>query len=130
MMLSRLGGAVGLRGGLRWAVSWGCSGGKDNHFGFVAVETEKKQPLVNQVFHSVANKYDVMNDFMSMGIHRYWKREFVEQLGNLTPTRLYTHRGSAGVKVLDVAGGTGDIAFKILEKHNYRGTAVVTQASR
>ncbi len=115
---------------MRWAVGWSCSGGKDNHFGFVAVETEKKQPLVNQVFHSVANKYDVMNDFMSMGIHRYWKREFVEQLGNLTPTRLYTHRESGNVRVLDVAGGTGDIAFKILEKHNYRGTAAVTQASK
>ena len=50
---------------------------KDNYFGFVNVATEEKQPLVNQVFHSVANKYDVMNDFMSMGIHRYWKYHFV-----------------------------------------------------
>jgi len=88
---------------------------KDNHFGFVPIETERKQPLVNQVFHSVANKYDVMNDFMSMGIHRYWKNQFIKELGNLTPTRVYTHQGQdRPVRLLDVAGGTGDIAFKIL----------------
>jgi demethylmenaquinone methyltransferase/2-methoxy-6-polyprenyl-1,4-benzoquinol methylase len=45
----------------------------DNHFGFKNIPTEDKQPLINEVFHSVANKYDVMNDAMSLGIHRYWK---------------------------------------------------------
>jgi len=50
---------------------------KDNHFGFQDVSTSQKQPLVNQVFHSVANKYDIMNDVMSMGVHRYWKYVFV-----------------------------------------------------
>lgn len=70
---------------------------------------------MNQVFHSVANKYDVMNDFMSMGIHRYWKYNFVNELGILTPSRVYTHQKEKPVvRVLDVAGGTGDIAFKIL----------------
>ena len=60
-----------------------------------------------------------MNDFMSMGIHRYWKREFVHELGCLAPKRIYTHDGGkVQPKVLDVAGGTGDIAFQILEKHN------------
>lgn len=67
-----------------------CSSQKDNHFGFQDVSTNQKQPLVNQVFHSVANKYDVMNDVMSMGVHRYWKYMFVNELGNLTP-QVYTH---------------------------------------
>ena len=49
----------------------------DNHFGFTNVRTDEKHPLVNQVFHSVANKYDIMNDFMSVGVHRYWKNYFV-----------------------------------------------------
>lgn len=56
-----------------------------------------------------------MNDFMSMGIHRYWKYNFVNELGILTPSRVYTHQKEKPVvRVLDVAGGTGDIAFKIL----------------
>jgi len=50
-----------------------CSRKPDNHFGFKDIATESKQSLVNEVFHSVANKYDLMNDAMSMGIHRYWK---------------------------------------------------------
>jgi ubiquinone/menaquinone biosynthesis C-methylase UbiE len=87
----------------------------DNHFGFTSVPTSEKQPLVNQVFHSVANKYDLMNDFMSLGVHRYWKHSFVNELGCLAPQRVYTHRKEQHlVRVLDVAGGTGDIAFRIL----------------
>ena len=67
----------------------------------------------------MANKYDVMNDAMSMGLHRYWKSCFVEELGNLSPNNLYTHEQYKSVKkVLDVAGGTGDISFKILENHH------------
>ena len=63
----------------------------------------------------MANKYDIMNDFMSLGIHRYWKHCFVEELGCLAPRRVYTHRKEEPiVRVLDVAGGTGDIAFRIL----------------
>jgi len=81
------------------------------------------------VFHSVANKYDLMNDFMSVGIHRYWKSEFVNELGNLSPAGVYTHHGNDKpvLQVLDVAGGTGDIAFKILEKNNYRSIQVIIQ---
>ena len=91
---------------------------KDNHFGFQNVETDKKQPLVNQVFHSVANKYDVMNDLMSVGVHRWWKNYFVNELGNLSPSNLYSKKERQKIHVLDVAGGTGDIAFKILDNHN------------
>ena len=95
----------------------------DNHFGFRNVATSQKQQLVNQVFHSVANKYDVMNDAMSMGVHRYWKYVFVNQLGNLSPNNFYTHHELPPKRqVLDVAGGTGDISFKILENHDYRST--------
>lgn len=54
--------------------------------------------------------YDLMNDLMSVGLHRCWKNSFVEELGSLK-------NGDAPIRVLDVAGGTGDIAFRILEKH-------------
>lgn len=60
--------------------------------------------LVHHVFSSVANKYDLMNDVMSFGVHRYWKREFIRTHLNPYP----------GTKLLDVAGGTGDVAFEFL----------------
>ncbi len=68
------------------------------HFGFQTVRSEDKVKKVAQVFHSVANKYDLMNDFMSMGIHRLWKRLTIEQSGV-----------RQGQRVLDIAGGTGDL---------------------
>ncbi len=71
------------------------------HFGYETVETSAKQGKVAEVFHSVANKYDVMNDLMSMGIHRLWKRYTIE-ISGVRP----------GQKVLDLAGGTGDLAAK------------------
>eukprot|EP01119_Soliformovum_irregulare_P008465 TRINITY_DN21583_c0_g1_i1.p1 TRINITY_DN21583_c0_g1~~TRINITY_DN21583_c0_g1_i1.p1 ORF type:complete len:314 (-),score=49.64 TRINITY_DN21583_c0_g1_i1:79-1020(-) len=74
------------------------------HFGFKTVETEKKKEMVAEVFHSVANKYDLMNDFMSAGIHRLWKDEFMKTL-----------HPSPGTQLLDVAGGTGDIAFRFMD---------------
>ena len=62
-----------------------------------------------------------MNDAMSMGVHRYWKNYFVDELGNLSPSNLYTYEQNQNqIKVLDVAGGTGDIAFRILDKHNHQ----------
>ena len=76
------------------------------HFGFSTVRTDEKQGRVDQVFHSVAAKYDVMNDVMSAGLHRLWKDALVAQL---RPPR---HRP---FRHLDVAGGTGDVAFRILE---------------
>jgi demethylmenaquinone methyltransferase/2-methoxy-6-polyprenyl-1,4-benzoquinol methylase len=68
------------------------------HFGYKEVPKEEKADRVADVFHSVAGKYDIMNDLLSMGIHRVWKRFTIEVSGVRT-----------GNKVLDVAGGTGDL---------------------
>ncbi|CAI5709205.1 hypothetical protein KXD40_004795 [Peronospora effusa] len=75
------------------------------HFGFQQVPEEDKEQMVASVFHNVAERYDVMNDFMSGGMHRVWKDSFVETLHPVGP-----------LKCLDVAGGTGDIAFRIAEQ--------------
>eukprot|EP01120_Amphizonella_sp_Union-15-10_P013357 TRINITY_DN6181_c0_g1_i1.p1 TRINITY_DN6181_c0_g1~~TRINITY_DN6181_c0_g1_i1.p1 ORF type:complete len:295 (-),score=62.99 TRINITY_DN6181_c0_g1_i1:165-1049(-) len=74
------------------------------HFGFKTVPIQQKEKLVSEVFHSVAEKYDLMNDSMSLGIHRLWKNEFISILNPLPGTHL-----------LDVAGGTGDIAFRFVD---------------
>ncbi len=71
------------------------------HFGFEQVARDQKANKVADVFHSVAGKYDLMNDLMSMGIHRLWKRFTIEMSGV-----------RQGHKVLDIAGGTGDLAAK------------------
>jgi demethylmenaquinone methyltransferase/2-methoxy-6-polyprenyl-1,4-benzoquinol methylase len=68
-------------------------------FGYREVSPEEKTQLVDRVFSSVAHRYDVMNDLMSLGIHRLWKRHFVATCGL-----------RAGQRLLDLAGGTGDIA--------------------
>ena len=75
------------------------------HFGFKTVREDDKVDMVRGVFDSVASKYDIMNDMMSMGIHRVWKNRLMARL-----------RPSAGQKLLDVGGGTGDIAFKYLDR--------------
>jgi len=77
------------------------SGEKTTHFGYKTVAEEEKQALVANVFHSVASKYDIMNDFMSFGIHRLWKRITIDMSG-VRP----------GNQVLDLAGGTGDLTRK------------------
>ncbi len=74
-------------------------------FGFRQVGEDEKQPLVKGVFESVASRYDVMNDVMSLGVHRIWKQQFIKKLAPRANTDL-----------LDVAGGTGDIAFRFLDK--------------
>jgi demethylmenaquinone methyltransferase/2-methoxy-6-polyprenyl-1,4-benzoquinol methylase len=74
-------------------------------FGFQTVERQEKRLLVRGVFDSVAGKYDVMNDLMSLGVHRLWKREFVEALGP-----------QANRTLLDLAGGTGDISAGWLKR--------------
>jgi len=77
------------------------------HFGFQTIDANQKSSLVGQVFSSVASKYDLMNDFMSAGMHRIWKDRMVREI-KFIPTQSY--------KTIDVAGGTGDIAFRILKK--------------
>lgn len=86
-------------------------------FGFEAVGEGEKQPRVNEVFHKVAERYDVMNDLMSGGMHRLWKDAFVAWLN---PPR----NPAVPFKLLDVAGGTGDISFRVVErsKHNAHST--------
>src|SRR3978361_1508863 len=74
------------------------------HFGFRDVPLSDKQTLVNDVFHSVSQRYDLMNDLMSAGLHRVWK--------DLMVTALNPPRNAAACAMLDVAGGTGDIAFR------------------
>lgn len=76
------------------------------HFGFETVPLGQKQARVDDVFRSVARRYDVMNDLMSGGLHRAWKNTLV---GMLAPSRRRPSRH------LDVAGGTGDVAFRILD---------------
>ena len=77
----------------------------DVSFGFRRVGEGEKQGLVNEVFSKVAERYDQMNDLMSGGLHRLWKDDFIALLN--------PPRGPAQFQVLDVAGGTGDIAFRI-----------------
>lgn len=74
-------------------------------FGYKEVKKEEKASMVKGVFSNVASKYDIMNDVMSLGIHRLWKDEFIKKLNP-----------QSGTKLLDVAGGTGDIAFRFLKK--------------
>jgi len=82
------------------------------NFGFKKVDYTKKQGLVNNVFSNVADKYDLMNDLMSFGLHRLWKDEFIRQIPNLN-----SH-------VLDVASGSGDIALKLAKKARDRGNNI------
>lgn len=77
------------------------------HFGFDEVPLADKQGRVNDVFRSVAKRYDLMNDLMSAGLHRAWKDAMI--------TALNPPRGDAPFSLLDLAGGTGDIAFRAAE---------------
>jgi demethylmenaquinone methyltransferase/2-methoxy-6-polyprenyl-1,4-benzoquinol methylase len=76
------------------------------HFGFASVPLGEKQAKVDDVFHKVASRYDLMNDLMSAGLHRAWKATLVAML---RPPK------SAPFAHLDVAGGTGDVAFRVLD---------------
>ena len=84
-------------------------------FGFRKVADGEKQPLVNDVFHKVAERYDLMNDLMSGGMHRIWKDALVT---SLAPPKGPSKNANSVWKSLDVAGGTGDIAFGIVEASN------------
>lgn len=85
------------------------------HFGFKTVAESEKAAKVAEVFHSVARRYDLMNDLMSGGLHRLWKRFTVSQAG-LRP----------GQKVLDIAGGTGDMTRLFLKEVGRTGEVVLT----
>lgn len=90
---------------------------EETHFGYTNVDVNAKKPLVSEVFHRVAHNYDVMNDVMSAGIHRVWKHELLMML-NPQP----------GHKHLDVAGGTGDVSFGVLETIKANSTNVADPA--
>ena len=89
------------------------------HFGFRRVETGEKAGLVRAVFDSVAGRYDLINDLMSVGVHRLWKAALIDWLAL-----------RAGIRLLDVAGGTGDVALGVLarvggaEINEYSGGAI------
>ena len=87
----------------------------NTHFGYQQVPVAEKAARVSDVFHSVANKYDVMNDLMSLGIHRLWKRYTVE-MSAVRP----------GHRVLDLAGGTGDLAAKFSQLVGRTGEVVLS----
>ncbi|GHG75586.1 ubiquinone/menaquinone biosynthesis C-methyltransferase UbiE [Alishewanella longhuensis] len=84
------------------------------HFGYKSVPAEQKVAMVADVFHSVAAKYDIMNDVMSMGIHRLWKR-FAIDCSGVRP----------GQQVLDLAGGTGDIAALFSKRVGANGKVIL-----
>lgn len=84
------------------------------HFGYRDVPVDEKEKLVGRVFTSVAGKYDLMNDLMSFGVHRLWKRWFTATSGV-----------RAGDRVLDLAGGTGDIAALLLPRVGASGSVVL-----
>ena len=85
------------------------------HFGFTEVDIHEKADRVAHVFHSVAEKYDVMNDLMSLGIHRLWKKFAIDLLS--------VHRGQI---VLDIAGGTGDLSAAIAKKIGDTGQVILS----
>ena len=87
---------------------------KTTHFGYQRVDWEDKQRRVTDVFDSVAEKYDIMNDVMSFGIHRLWKRFTVEQAG-----------ARPGQTILDLAGGTGDLAARLSRLVGADGAVIV-----
>jgi len=90
-------------------------------FGFRDVPEGERQRLVNDVFSSVAERYDLMNDLMSGGLHRLWKADFITQLA--------PPKSATAFRLLDVAGGTADIAMRAMERGGPGCTAVVCDIS-
>ena len=84
------------------------------HFGFETIPEAEKAGRVHGVFSSVASRYDLMNDAMSGGIHRLWKEAMIDWMAP-----------RPGTKLLDVAGGTGDISFRFLDRLKDDGRATV-----
>jgi len=90
-------------------------------FGFAAVREDAKQGLVNDVFAKVARSYDLMNDLMSGGLHRLWKNDLVSWLA--------PPKSAVPYAILDVAGGTGDVALRVLEASGPGASAVICDIS-
>ncbi|MFM6979033.1 MAG: bifunctional demethylmenaquinone methyltransferase/2-methoxy-6-polyprenyl-1,4-benzoquinol methylase UbiE [Methylophilaceae bacterium] len=88
---------------------------KQTHFGFQTVKEQEKAKKVGEVFHSVAQQYDLMNDLMSLGMHRLWKRFAVQVSGVKT-----------GDRVLDIAGGSGDLTRLFSKAVGTQGEVVLT----
>jgi len=87
--------------------------GEQVNFGYRRIDAEEKPQLVRRLFDRVAKRYDLMNDLMSAGAHRLWKRQMIDWLAP-----------KPGLRLLDVAGGTGDIAFRVHER--LKGDARIT----
>ena len=87
---------------------------KTTHFGFTDVPEDQKAGMVHGVFTNVASKYDIMNDVMSVGIHRIWKDAMMDWLAP-----------RPGQRLLDVAGGTGDVSFRFLERAGQANAVVL-----
>ncbi len=83
-------------------------------FGYKNVPVDEKEKLVGKVFSNVAGKYDIMNDAMSLGVHRLWKKSFIRKA-----------KLRKGMKCLDVAGGTGDIAMLMANDVGDSGGVVI-----
>lgn len=92
-----------------------------NTFGFRDVREEERQGLVNRVFASVAERYDLMNDLMSGGLHRLWKDDFVSMID--------APRDGKPFRLIDVAGGTGDVAMRFVKGAGGGATATICDIS-
>ena len=92
---------------------------KTTHFGYQEVAVQEKAGLVREVFDSVADSYDLMNDLMSLGVHRLWKRDFAANSGV-----------GLGEQVLDLAGGTGDIAALLSKRVGANGRVVLSDINQ
>ncbi|MFG1396665.1 bifunctional demethylmenaquinone methyltransferase/2-methoxy-6-polyprenyl-1,4-benzoquinol methylase UbiE [Roseixanthobacter pseudopolyaromaticivorans] len=94
----------------------------DTHFGYRTVPLGEKQTLVDEVFHKVARRYDIMNDFMSGGLHRAWKDAMV--------SKVRPPQGTRPFRLLDLAGGTGDVSFRVVGAGGEGTRAVVADINR
>ncbi|MFG1307800.1 bifunctional demethylmenaquinone methyltransferase/2-methoxy-6-polyprenyl-1,4-benzoquinol methylase UbiE [Xanthobacter tagetidis] len=92
-------------------------GAAETHFGYRTVPLDEKQSLVDDVFHKVARRYDIMNDLMSGGLHRVWKDALLSKVRPPQSPRPF--------RLLDLAGGTGDVSFRVVEAGGPGTTAVV-----
>src|SRR5438876_25707 len=113
---------------------------RETHFGYRDVPLADKQVLVDDVFHKVARRYDLMNDLMSGGLHRAWKDALVTAINPPTkgrPGRLGETKGRPGrldekpdrdFSLLDVAGGTGDVSFRTIQAGGAGTRAAVADA--